>query len=70
MMDGLMNSRPPRTLPTFSQAMLGAQHREGTGLRGPRKDLSLKVLLTEGPALPGYSNSHSADCWGIPSPYP
>lgn len=57
---------------TQPQAMLGAQHREGTGLRGPRKDLSLKVLLTEGPAFPGYSNSHqsSADCWGIPSPHP
>lgn len=54
------------------QAVLGPQQREGTGLREPRKDLSLKVLLTEGPALPGCSASHqsSAGCWGIPSPHP
>ena len=59
--DGLThNSRPPRTLSAFSpRQCCRTQRGEGMGLREPKKDLNLKVPLTEGPALPG--------CSGIPS---
>lgn len=70
--DGLtQNSRPPRTLPAFSpRQCCGAQQGEGMGLREPKEGLSLKVPLTEGPALPGCSRSHQspAGCWGTPRP--